>query len=308
MPMREIKFPAPVLRRAKPIKVLLMDVDGTMTPGYVCLQTFPDGSVAEMKMFHAHDGAGIKLASIMGIRTGLITGRDSPATARRARESSMEFVIQGQPKKLESYKAILTRAGVTDEEVAYVGDDLPDLPILQRVGLGVAVANAVVEVKRAAHYVTVAKGGEGRDPRSRRTDSESAGPLEESYSASTRLSRQRVPRHATVVNADRSKDQLLSSTPSAVPCASDRKYPKPIGRVRALVRLGLQPHRDFPPLHPQHSGAYPQIRRRVGRIGHGFLQGNKFVSALFQLGQKRIETFRVQLHCRESAKLGEFAG
>jgi 3-deoxy-D-manno-octulosonate 8-phosphate phosphatase (KDO 8-P phosphatase) len=132
-----------------------------MTPGYVCLQTFPDGSVAEMKMFHAHDGAGIKLASIMGIRTGLITGRDSPATARRAREASMEFVIQGQPKKLESYKAVLTRAGVTDEEVAYVGDDLPDLPILQRVGLGVAVANAVVEVKRAAHYVTVAKGGEG---------------------------------------------------------------------------------------------------------------------------------------------------
>ncbi|MGA8023910.1 MAG: HAD hydrolase family protein [Candidatus Acidiferrales bacterium] len=161
MAIRDIKFPAPVLRRAKPIRVLLMDVDGTMTPGYVCLQTFPDGSVAEMKMFHAHDGAGIKLASIMGIRTGLITGRDSPATARRARESSMEFVIQGQPKKLESYKAILTRAGITDEEVAYVGDDLPDLPILQRVGLGVAVANAVVEVRRAAHYVTVAKGGEG---------------------------------------------------------------------------------------------------------------------------------------------------
>jgi 3-deoxy-D-manno-octulosonate 8-phosphate phosphatase (KDO 8-P phosphatase) len=161
MAIREIKFPAPALRRAKPVRVLLMDVDGTMTPGYVCLQTFPDGSVAEMKMFHAHDGAGIKLASIMGIRTGLITGRDSPATARRAREASMEFVIQGQPKKLESYKAVLTRAGVTDEEVAYVGDDLPDLPILQRVGLGVAVANAVVEVKRAAHYVTVANGGEG---------------------------------------------------------------------------------------------------------------------------------------------------
>lgn len=161
MAIREIKFPVPVLRRAKPIRVLLMDVDGTMTPGYVCLQTFPDGSVAEMKMFHAHDGAGIKLAGIMGIRTGLITGRDSPATARRAREASMEFVIQGQPKKLESYKAVLTRTGVTDEEVAYVGDDLPDLPILQRVGLAVAVANAVVEVKRAAHYVTVAKGGQG---------------------------------------------------------------------------------------------------------------------------------------------------
>jgi 3-deoxy-D-manno-octulosonate 8-phosphate phosphatase (KDO 8-P phosphatase) len=73
----------------------------------------------------------------------------------------MEFVAQGQPKKLESYKGILLRAGVTDEEVAYIGDDLPDLPILQRVGLAVAVADAVVEVKRAAHYITTVKGGEG---------------------------------------------------------------------------------------------------------------------------------------------------
>src|SRR5271169_2039621 len=161
MIIREIKFPAKVLRRAKPIKVLLMDVDGTITPGWVCLQTFPDSSVAEMKMFNAHDGAGVKLASIMGLRTGLITGRDSPATARRAREMAMEFVIQGQPKKLEAYKAILTRAGVTDDEVAYIGDDLPDLPLLGRAGLAVAVADAVVEVKRAAHYITTVKGGEG---------------------------------------------------------------------------------------------------------------------------------------------------
>jgi 3-deoxy-D-manno-octulosonate 8-phosphate phosphatase (KDO 8-P phosphatase) len=161
MPFREIKFPASALRRARKIRVLLMDVDGTMTPGVVCLQSFSDGSVAEMKVFNAHDGAGIKLASIMGIRTGLITGRDSPATTRRAREASMEFVIQGQPKKLEAYKGILARAGVTDEETAYVGDDLPDLPILDRVGLAVAVADAVVEVKRAAHYVTTLKGGEG---------------------------------------------------------------------------------------------------------------------------------------------------
>ena len=128
MPIHELKFPPKVMRRAKNVRVLLMDVDGTMTPGVVCLQSFPDGSVAEMKMFNAHDGAGIKLASIMGIRTGLITGRDSTATTRRARETSMEFVIQGQPKKLEAYKAILTRAGVTDEEVAYVGDDLPICP------------------------------------------------------------------------------------------------------------------------------------------------------------------------------------
>jgi 3-deoxy-D-manno-octulosonate 8-phosphate phosphatase (KDO 8-P phosphatase) len=159
--IREIKFPAKVLRRARNISVLLMDVDGTLTPGYVCLQTFPDSSVAEMKMFNAHDGAGVKLAGIMGLRTGLLTGRDSPATARRAREMAMEFVIQGQPKKLEAYKAILTRAGVTDDEVAYVGDDLPDLPLLQRAGLAVAVADAVVEVKRVAHYITTVRGGEG---------------------------------------------------------------------------------------------------------------------------------------------------
>ncbi|MGD1210826.1 MAG: HAD hydrolase family protein [Candidatus Acidiferrales bacterium] len=161
MAIRELKFPAKVMRRARKIRVLLMDVDGTMTPRYVCLQSFPDGSVAEMKMFNAHDGAGIKLAGIMGIRTGLITGRDSTATARRAREASMEFVVQGQPKKLEAYKAILTRAGVTDEEVAYVGDDLPDLPLLERAGLAVAVADATFEAMRAAHYITVARGGEG---------------------------------------------------------------------------------------------------------------------------------------------------
>jgi 3-deoxy-D-manno-octulosonate 8-phosphate phosphatase (KDO 8-P phosphatase) len=161
MPNHERKISVAVLRRARKVRVLLMDVDGTMTRGDVCLQTFPDGSVAEMKVFNAHDGAGIKLASIMGIRTGLITGRDSPATARRAREGLMEFVIQGQPKKLEAYKGVLARGGVRDEEVAYVGDDLPDLPLLERVGLAVAVANAVVEVKQAAHYITSRRGGEG---------------------------------------------------------------------------------------------------------------------------------------------------
>jgi 3-deoxy-D-manno-octulosonate 8-phosphate phosphatase (KDO 8-P phosphatase) len=161
MAVKEIKFPAAALKKARGVKVLLVDVDGTLTNGEVCLQAFPDGSVAEMKVFNAHDGAGLKLASIMGIRTGLITGRDSAATARRAREASMEFVIQGQAKKLEAYKAILIRAGVTDAEVAYVGDDLPDLPLLERAGLAVAVANAVVEVKRAADYVTAARGGDG---------------------------------------------------------------------------------------------------------------------------------------------------
>src|SRR4029077_2710045 len=94
-------------------------------------------------------------------RTGLITGRDSLATARRAREASMEVVVQGQANKVDAYKRMLIRAGVPDDRAAYVGDALPDLPLLGRAGLAVAVANAVFEVKRAAHYVTVARGGDG---------------------------------------------------------------------------------------------------------------------------------------------------
>lgn len=161
MPIRETKFPAAVMRRARKIRMFLMDVDGTLTPRFVCLQAFPDGNVAEMKIFDAHDGAGIKLAGIMGIRTGVITGRDTPAVTRRAREMGVEFVLQGQPKKLQGYKDILASAGLADDEVAYLGDDLPDLPLLQRAGLAVAVADAAVEVKRAAHYVTTAIGGRG---------------------------------------------------------------------------------------------------------------------------------------------------
>jgi len=157
----ERKIPAEVKRRAKKIRLLLMDVDGTLTQGTVCLQAFPDGSVAELKIFNAHDGAGIKLASLVGLRSGMITGRNSPATTQRAREMGVEFVFQGQARKTSAYDEILERAGVKDEEVAYMGDDLPDLPLLGRAGLAVAVADAAVEVKRAAHYVTRAKGGAG---------------------------------------------------------------------------------------------------------------------------------------------------
>ncbi len=97
----------------------------------------------------------------MGLRMGLITGRDSAATTRRAREASMEFVFQGRAKKLVAYEEILRTARVTDEAVAYIGDDLPDLPLLRRAGLAVAVGNAVPEVKQAAHYVTARSGGQG---------------------------------------------------------------------------------------------------------------------------------------------------
>jgi 3-deoxy-D-manno-octulosonate 8-phosphate phosphatase (KDO 8-P phosphatase) len=150
-----------IRRRAARVRVVLMDVDGVMTDGRICLMSLSDGTTEEMKMFHAHDGAGIKLAGLMGLRTGLITGRNCAATARRARESGMEFVFQGRPKKLAAYEEILQAAGVADEVVAYIGDDLPDLPLLRRAGLAVAVANAVPEVKKAAHYVTALAGGQG---------------------------------------------------------------------------------------------------------------------------------------------------
>ena len=159
--MAAMKISAGVKRRAKRIRLLLMDVDGVLTNGTVCLQAFPDGSVAELKVFNAHDGAGVKLASIVGLRSGMITGRNSPATTQRAHEMGVEFVFQGQARKTAAYEEILQRAGVKDEETAYIGDDLPDLPLLKRAGLAVAVGDAVVEVKRAAHYVTRANGGGG---------------------------------------------------------------------------------------------------------------------------------------------------
>jgi 3-deoxy-D-manno-octulosonate 8-phosphate phosphatase (KDO 8-P phosphatase) len=147
--------------RAKRIKVLLMDVDGVLTDGKIHLVSMPDGATQEMKSFHAHDGAGLKMASAAGLRTGVITGRISDATTRRAGEVGMEFVYQNRPEKLPAYEEILKRAGLRDAEVAYIGDDLPDLPVLRRAGLAITVANAVPEVKRAAHYVTRTRGGEG---------------------------------------------------------------------------------------------------------------------------------------------------
>jgi 3-deoxy-D-manno-octulosonate 8-phosphate phosphatase (KDO 8-P phosphatase) len=147
--------------RARKIRVLMLDVDGVMTDGKVCLQAFPDGSVHEMKQFHAHDGAGLKLAQDAGLKTGVISGRDSAAVRKRAAESGMEFVYQGCEHKMSVYEEFLRVAQVEDSQVAYMGDDLPDVPLLRRVGLAVAVANATPEVKRAAHVVTKRSGGDG---------------------------------------------------------------------------------------------------------------------------------------------------
>lgn len=148
-------------RRARRIQVLLMDVDGTLTDGSVTLLSQPDGTALEIKTFDAHDGQGLTLAHTAGLRTGCITGRESPALVRRSQEMKMEFVYQKQATKIAAFEEILTRAGLPESAVAFVGDDLPDLPVMRRVGLAIAVGDAVLEVKLAAHYVTRATAGHG---------------------------------------------------------------------------------------------------------------------------------------------------
>jgi 3-deoxy-D-manno-octulosonate 8-phosphate phosphatase (KDO 8-P phosphatase) len=148
-------------RRARKIKLLLTDVDGVLTDGSISLLSEPDGSAREIKTFNSQDGAGLRLIQQAGLRTGIITGRASAAVAYRARELKMEFVEQNVFEKLPAYQRILAEAGLKDEQVCFVGDDITDLPLLVRVGLAVAVANARPEAKKCAHYVTRARGGQG---------------------------------------------------------------------------------------------------------------------------------------------------
>jgi 3-deoxy-D-manno-octulosonate 8-phosphate phosphatase (KDO 8-P phosphatase) len=156
-----MKISAVLKKRASQIKLLLMDVDGTMTDGGVTLLSQPDGSALEIKTFDAHDGQGLTLAHSAGIRTGCITGRDSAALMRRAHEMKMDYIYMKIPLKMPAYEEILRKAELPDSAVAFVGDDLPDIPLLRRVGLAVAVGDAVPEVKEISHYTTKALAGHG---------------------------------------------------------------------------------------------------------------------------------------------------
>ncbi len=156
-----------VLARARKIKLFLMDVDGTLTDGGVCLisSVSVDASapttVTEMKIFNAHDGQGLSLAHTMGIQTGFITGRHSPAVAQRAKELKVTFVYLGQAKKTQAFEECLEKAGVIEDEVAYMGDDLPDIPLARRAGLAVCVADGAPELKAVCHYTTRRLAGRG---------------------------------------------------------------------------------------------------------------------------------------------------
>jgi 3-deoxy-D-manno-octulosonate 8-phosphate phosphatase (KDO 8-P phosphatase) len=156
-----------VIARARKIKLFLMDVDGTLTDGGVCLisSTASDGSgysaVSEMKVFNAHDGQGLSLAHTMGIETGFITGRHSPAVAKRAEELKVTYVYLGQAMKTKAFEECVQKAGVTEDEVAYMGDDLPDIPLARRAGLAVCVADGAPELAAICHFTTRRLAGRG---------------------------------------------------------------------------------------------------------------------------------------------------
>ena len=139
------------------IKLLAMDVDGVLTDGTVTIGS--DGS--ESKVFNLLDGHGIKLWHRAGFKSAVISGRASQATTVRAEQLSIEFVRQGYKKKLPAFEELLAEANLTADQVIYIGDDLLDLPLVRRAGFGVAVANAVDELKEVADYVTNKTGGKG---------------------------------------------------------------------------------------------------------------------------------------------------
>ncbi len=172
--------------RARRIKVILFDVDGVLTDGTIWLVPAPtresptpaihaqfpgnDGGIGfgiqsatmmEAKGYSAHDGAGISLARIAGLKCGVITKRISETVATRMRDLKIEYVYMGQAFKMKPVREIMEREGVTLDEIAYVGDDVIDLPVMRQVGFAVAVANARDQVKAEAHYITPHAGGYG---------------------------------------------------------------------------------------------------------------------------------------------------
>lgn len=143
--------------KARCVRLLLFDVDGVLTDGKVLIHA--DGS--ESKQFAIKDGIAIVLAQRHGLLTGVLSGRASPATLHRAQQLGMAVVYDNVTTKVETYAQILAAHGLIDEEVAYMGDDLLDLPVLARAGLSAAPADAVPEVRARVHFVSRTRGGEG---------------------------------------------------------------------------------------------------------------------------------------------------
>jgi len=169
--------------RARRIKLILFDVDGVLTDGGIWIFPTPapshttgaraqeleskggyaiaSANMLEAKGFNAHDGSGISLARLGGMKCGIITKRISEAVALRARDLRLEYVYMGQAFKMQAVREIMEKESLELEEIAYVGDDIIDLPVMRQCGLAIAVANARPQVKAAAHYITPNSGGQG---------------------------------------------------------------------------------------------------------------------------------------------------
>lgn len=147
--------------RASKIKLLLMDVDGVMTNGKLYHLPDDEGNMIETKGFDSQDGIALQWMQWKGLHTGVISGRESLGTMERARQLKMNYVFQGHIEKVPILEQIMREGNFEAEEIAYMGDDFTDLVVMRRVGLAIAVANARSEVKREAHYVTQASGGNG---------------------------------------------------------------------------------------------------------------------------------------------------
>lgn len=173
-----IDIHADIREKAKAIRLLICDVDGVLTNGHI---TFDDENI-EYKSFHVHDGLGLKMLETHNIERAIITSRKSSAMMRRMSELNISLVFQGQVDKRDAYRDVMTRLNLQDHEIAYIGDDLPDVPIINQVGLGVAVANANHFVKQQADYITHKNGGEGAVREVAEIILDAQGKLEESLS------------------------------------------------------------------------------------------------------------------------------
>lgn len=147
--------------RARRIKVLLFDVDGVLTDGSITILPGPNGQGTEVKSFSAHDGMGIAMARVAGLKIGWITKRQSQVVTIRARDLRIDHLYQGQHYKVQALDRVIAEEHCTLDEIAYVGDDIIDLPVLRKVGLAIATANARPQVKAMAHFVTTNSGGYG---------------------------------------------------------------------------------------------------------------------------------------------------
>jgi len=146
-----------ILDRAARVRLLICDIDGVLTDGRLFFT--PDGQ--ELKSFHARDGHGIKLLQRTGVETAVISGRNSPAVALRMDSLGVRHVYQGRESKLAPFEELLELLELTPKQTAFVGDDLLDLPLMRRVGLAVAVADAHFSITDTAHWKTTAPGGQG---------------------------------------------------------------------------------------------------------------------------------------------------